>query len=118
MTQPRPARPLRLDADADDLGHGLGRLVLAVLELVRQLLERQVLRRVDGGSLTADEIERLGRALMSLDERFAELREIFGDVDDELGSLLRLHDIDLAAGPGPTTGNRPAADSSLGKEPS
>jgi hypothetical protein len=93
VTEPRPARAQRLEADADDLGHGLGRLVLAVLELVRQLLERQVLRRVDGGSLTVEEIERLGRALLALDDRFAELREIFGDVDDELASLLQLQDL-------------------------
>jgi len=99
VTQPRPTRPLRLEADAEDLGHGLGRLVLAVLELVRQLLERQVLHRVDAGSLTADEMERLGRALLALDDRFAELREIFGDVDDELASLLQLQELDLTNEP-------------------
>jgi hypothetical protein len=71
-------RSPRVSADADQLGQGLGRLVLAVLQLVRDLLERQALRRVDSGSLDDEQIERLGRALMGLEDRFAELRTAFG----------------------------------------
>ncbi|MFO7191712.1 gas vesicle protein K [Thermocrispum sp.] len=78
MTAPRGRKPLRLDADPDDVGRGLGGLVVAVLDLVRQLLERQALRRVDAGGLSADEVERLGQALLALEERFEELRETFG----------------------------------------
>lgn len=74
----RMGEPERVSADADQLGEGLGRLVLAVLQLVRDLLERQALRRVDSGSLDDDDVERLGRALMNLEDRFAELREAFG----------------------------------------
>ncbi|NJC68327.1 gas vesicle protein K [Planosporangium thailandense] len=79
MTAPwGPDNPLRFNIDPEDAGRGLGRLVIALLEIVRQLLERQALRRVDAGSLAPDEIERLGRALLELDVRFGELREIFG----------------------------------------
>lgn len=70
----------RISADSDQLG----RLVLAVLQLVRDLLERQAVRRVDAGSLDDDQIERLGRALMDLDDRFADLRETFGCSPEDL----------------------------------
>ena len=100
MTAPTsPARPFgrtpRIAADAEDLGRGLGQLVVALLELVRDLLERQAIRRMEGGELSEDEIERLGQALLELEEKFVELWEIFGvgregirlpiDVDQLLG---------------------------------
>jgi hypothetical protein len=59
-------------------------LVLTIVELLRQLMERQALHRVEGGRLTADEIERLGRTFMALSERMDELKEIFGLEDDDL----------------------------------
>lgn len=59
-----------------DAGKGLGRVVLAVLEILEELLERQAIRRMDAGSLSEDEIERLGRALMALRRQFAELRAV------------------------------------------
>ncbi|MFD2415128.1 gas vesicle protein K [Amycolatopsis pigmentata] len=59
-----------------DSGQRLGRLVVAVLEIVRDLLERQALRRVDSGSLSPEEIERLGTALIALDRQFTELRAV------------------------------------------
>jgi hypothetical protein len=65
----------RVPADA---GRGLGQLVMALLEILRELLERQVLRRMESGSLTPDEVERLGQALISLQQQFTELREVFG----------------------------------------
>ena len=65
--------PLRIPADS---GRGLGQVVVAVLEILRDLLERQAIRRVESGTLTPDDIERLGQALIALDRRFAELREI------------------------------------------
>jgi len=73
---PGTEAPLRIPADS---GRGLGRLLVAVLDIVRELLERQALRRVDGGSLSADQIERLGQALIALDRQFAELREVLTD---------------------------------------
>ncbi|MGH3728916.1 MAG: gas vesicle protein K [Micromonosporaceae bacterium] len=75
------ARPLRIAADADDVGRGLGQLVVALLEIVRELLERQALRRADSGDLDDVQIERLGQALQALEERFAELRETFDPPD-------------------------------------
>jgi hypothetical protein len=62
--------PLRIPADS---GRGLGQVVLAVLEIVRDLLERQAIRRME--SLSPEEVERLGQALIALDRQFAELRE-------------------------------------------
>jgi Gas vesicle protein K len=69
--------PVRIGFDADDAGAGLGQLVVAILEIVRQLLERQAIRRVEAGSLTDDEIERLGSALLALENRFAQLHDTF-----------------------------------------
>ena len=74
----RPAQRVAADADGDDLGRGLGRLVVVLLDVVRQLLERQAVRRMENGELTDDEVERLGRALLALQEQFTELREVLG----------------------------------------
>ena len=77
MTQ--PVR-YRLDADDDPRAaeRGLATLVLTVVELLRQLMERQALRRVEEGSVTDEQAERLGYTLMRLDERMTELLEKFG----------------------------------------
>ena len=64
--------PLRIPADT---GRGLGQVVVAVLELLRDLLERQAIRRMESGSLTPEEVERLGRSLIALDHQLTELRE-------------------------------------------
>ena len=64
----------RLALDPDDMRRGVGRLVLALLEMLRQLLERQALRRVDGGSLSDAEVERLGLALLRLGLHPADMR--------------------------------------------
>jgi hypothetical protein len=74
----------RVNADPESLERGLAQLVLTVVELLRQLMERQALRRVDGGTLTEDEVERLGRTFMELDKRMAELREEFGLDEEDL----------------------------------
>ncbi|HEX6640502.1 MAG TPA: gas vesicle protein K, partial [Thermoanaerobaculia bacterium] len=58
--------PPRIAADAEIVENGLAKLVLSIVELVRKLLEKQALRRMDAGNLTDDEIERLGNALMKL----------------------------------------------------
>jgi hypothetical protein len=75
-----PVRPAvsRLEGSGEDVGRGLGRLVVTLLDVVRQVVERQALRRVDAGDLDADQVERLGRALMQLEETFEELTEHFG----------------------------------------
>jgi hypothetical protein len=74
----------RVNADRENLEKGLAQLVLTLIELLRQLMERQALRRIDGGSLTADEIERLGETFMLLEERMNELKEAFEIEDEEL----------------------------------
>jgi gas vesicle protein GvpK len=83
--------PRRVDSEPDTVGRDLGRLVLTIVELVRQLMERQALRRVEAGDLPAETVERLGLGLMHLEEAMAELREHFGlqpeDLNVDLGPL-------------------------------
>ena len=74
----------RVNADPESVERGLAQLVLTIVELLRQLMERQALRRVDGGTLTEDEVERLGRTFMELDKRMAELRDEFGLDEEDL----------------------------------
>src|SRR5436189_6476843 len=95
--QPRldSALTRRVNADPEKLERGVAQLVLTIVELLRQLMERQALRRIDGGALSDEEVERLGRTFMELDKRMEELRTQFGlDVEDlnlnlgPLGNLL------------------------------
>jgi hypothetical protein len=58
--------------------------VLTIVELLRELMERQALRRIDGGGLSEEQVERLGRTFMLLDRRMAELRDVFGLTEDDL----------------------------------
>jgi hypothetical protein len=76
--------PERISADAEIVENGLAKLVLSIIELVRRLLEKQALRRMDAGNLTDAEIERLGNALMKLEEKMAELKKTFGLEDKDL----------------------------------
>lgn len=78
------ALPERINADPERVEQGLARLVLTVIELLRKVLEHQAIRRMDGGSLTDEQVERLGLALMRLNERMGELKETFGLSDDDL----------------------------------
>jgi Gas vesicle protein K len=91
VTAVEPTRRLRLDADRESVEKDLAALVLTIVELLRQLMERQALRRVEDGSLTSDQIERIGSTLMALEDRMTELREHFGlrpeDVNLDLGPL-------------------------------
>jgi gas vesicle protein GvpK len=76
--------PRRLNADPEGLEKGLAQLVLTLVDLVRQLMERQALRRIEGGSLTDEEVERLGRTFLALSERMEELKDVFGLEDKDL----------------------------------
>ena len=80
--------PDRISADSDIVENGLAKLVLSIIELVRRLLEKQALRRMDAGNLTDEEIERVGSALMKLEEKMAEMKQIFGLSDDDLNLKL------------------------------
>jgi gas vesicle protein GvpK len=80
--------PERIAADSDIVENGLARLVLSIIELVRRLLEKQALRRMDAGNLSEEEIERLGSALMKLEEKMSEMKAVFGLSDDDLNLKL------------------------------
>jgi hypothetical protein len=91
VTRSTAAPRRRIDADPESVERGLVTLVLTVVELLRQLMERQALRRVDDGSLTDDQVEQIGQTLMALEARMAELTEHFGlapeDLNLDLGPL-------------------------------
>jgi hypothetical protein len=85
------AFPRRVNADPEQVEKGLAQLVLTLVELLRQLMERQALRRMDNGTLTDEQIERLGDTFLKLDGRMRELTEHFGleegDLNLNLGPL-------------------------------
>jgi len=88
LTFAEPVIPERISADPEVVENGLAKLVLSIIELVRRLLERQALRRMDAGNLTDEEIERLGAALMKLEQKMEELKRVFGLTDDDLNLKL------------------------------
>lgn len=85
----------RLELDPEQVKNGLGQLVLTVVKLLHELLERQALRRIDAGSLTEEQIERLGFTLMRQAEEIDRLRQEFGleeqDLNLDLGPLGKLY---------------------------
>ena len=81
--------PRRINADKDSAEQDLAKLVLALVDMVRQLLERQAIRRVNAGSLSEDEVERMGETFRNLERRMEELRTAFG---------LRREDLNLCLG--------------------
>ena len=82
--------PRRINANKATVEKDLAKLVLALIDLVRRLMERQAVRRVNAGSLSEDEIERMGETFLKLDEKMTELRTLFGlkaeDLNLNLGS--------------------------------
>jgi hypothetical protein len=86
--------PSRVNADERNVEKGLAQLVLTLIDLLRQLMERQAVRRMEGGTLTDDEVERLGRTFMLLEKRMGELKKSFGledaDLNIDLGPLGKL----------------------------
>jgi len=76
--------PKRIDANPKNVEKGLAKLVLTLVELIRKLLEKQAMRRIEGGSLSEEEIEGIGETLMKLENKMKELKEIFGLKDEEL----------------------------------
>lgn len=101
MTEPGHQAKRRFGTDPDNVERDLAALVLTIVELLRQLMERQALRRMDRGDLTEPELDELGRTLMLLEQRMVELREQFGlrpeDLNLDLGPLGRLLDPDQTA---------------------
>src|SRR5438477_6816999 len=90
----RGALPSRIDIDAERVENGLAKLVLTLVEFLRQLLERQAVRRMEGGTLSDEEVERMGVALMRLEEKVHEMARTFGidptELNLEVGPLGRL----------------------------
>ena len=84
----------RLDCSPENIEQGLAKLVLGLVELLRRLLERQAIRRMEGGSLTERQVEDMGKALMLLEQKVMELATAFGlkpeDLNLELGPLGKL----------------------------
>jgi hypothetical protein len=89
-----PSLPARIEAGPEDIEAGLARLVLTIVELLRQVLEHQAVRRMEGGGLTDEEVERMGLSLMRLQERLEEIKTAFGlageELNIDLGPLGRL----------------------------
>jgi Gas vesicle protein K len=89
---PRPVPlPRRIETDADSVERDLMKLVLTIVELVRQLMEAQALRRVDQGDLDERQVEELGLALMHLEDAMERLKSQFdltaSDLNLDLGPL-------------------------------
>jgi hypothetical protein len=80
----------RIDCSPETIEQGLAKLVLGLIELLRRLLERQAIRRMEGNSLTEQQVEDMGLALMTLEKKIAELAAEFG---------LKPEDLNLALGP-------------------
>ncbi len=84
----------RINLDQDKVKNGLGQLVLTLVKLLHELLERQAIRRIDGGSLSEEDVERIGMTLMKQTEEIEILRKAFGleeeDLNLDLGPLGKL----------------------------
>jgi len=86
--------PSRINIDAQSVEQGLAKLVLTLIEFIRRLLEKQAVRRMEGGDLSPEQIEELGLALMKLEAKLQELKTQFGleaeDLNLDLGPIGRL----------------------------
>jgi len=76
--------PSRINVDAQSVEQGLAKLVLTLIEFIRRLLEKQAVRRMEGGDLSPEQIEELGLALMKLEAKLQELKTQFGLEDEDL----------------------------------
>ena len=110
LQQENAAQPLsRIDCSPENIDQGLAKLVLSLIELLRQLLERQAIRRMEGGSLSDEQIESIGSSLMKLESKIREMAEQFGltlaDLNLDLGPLGNLLENSPASNP---DGEKPA----------
>ena len=80
----KDANPDRINIDPKNVEKGLAKLVLTLVELLRKLMEKQAMRRIEAGSLSDEEIERIGETFMKLEIKMKELKEIFGLKDEDL----------------------------------
>src|SRR5215212_4590604 len=86
--------PPRWNADPEDVRRSVAKLVLTLVEFIRQILERQAIRRMEAGTMTAAETESVGVALMRLEETVRDLGAQFGlapeDLNLDLGPIGKL----------------------------
>jgi len=98
-----PLPQSRIDCTPENIDQGLAKLVLSLIELLRQLLERQAIRRMEGGSLSDEQIESMGSSLMKLESKIREMAEQFGltlaDLNLDLGPLGNLLESSPASKP-------------------
>jgi hypothetical protein len=91
LGDPRAALPARINTDAKTVERDLAKVVLSLIDLVRRLMERQAARRVNAGSLTDDEIERLGETFLALEGQMEKMANAFGleaeDLEMNLGPI-------------------------------
>jgi hypothetical protein len=80
----RSSSPLRWNADPDDVQRSVAQLVLTLVEFIRKLLERQTIRRMEAGTLTDQQTEDIGRALMKLEETVVDIAARFGVLPEDL----------------------------------
>jgi hypothetical protein len=94
LTEIAQALPSSIDVDPDAVGRDLARLVLTLIELLRQVVEHQAVRRMDDPDLSEEQVERMGLALLRLEEKMEEIRDVFGlapeDLNVDLGPLGKL----------------------------
>jgi hypothetical protein len=84
LEEVKDANPDRINIDPKNVEKGLAKLVLTLIELIRKLMEKQAMRRIEAGSLSDEEIERIGETFMKLEIKMKELKEIFGLKDEDL----------------------------------
>lgn len=82
------ALPSRINIEPDSVEQGLAKLVLTLIEFIRRLLEKQAIRRMEGGDLSPAQIEQLGLALMRLEAKLLELKTQFGLAEEDLNLSL------------------------------
>lgn len=78
------ALPGRIDIDPEGVERDLSKLVLTLVELLRRVVEHQAVQRMDDPDLTEEQVERMGEALMRLERKMLEIKEVFGLADEEL----------------------------------
>jgi len=76
--------PKRINVDPEGVEQGLAKLVLTIIELIRRLMEKEAIRHMEAGTINEEEIERIGEALLKLEEKMQELKGIFGLKDEDL----------------------------------
>lgn len=84
MEKVKSSLPERIDANPENVEKGLAKLVLTLIELIRRLLEKQAIRRIEAGGLTDEEIEKMGETFMKLEKKMGELKKEFGLEDEDL----------------------------------